>query len=106
MHQGDWPFEYSPETLCITTPEVLEGSSDILRAWPDDEFGPAWAFMPSESPERVSGATLRAMLELDATLADIGPVPIGWYAHRERRGSLWQKSPIPPEEGKQARPPR
>jgi hypothetical protein len=91
----DWPFEDPPETLCITTPEVLTGDADVCWAWPDDEEGRYWSFMQASTPERVSSTTLQVLLELDPTLADIGPVPLGWYAHREHRGALWQKSPLP-----------
>jgi hypothetical protein len=93
MNPHAWPFDDPPQTSCATTPDILAGKA--LRAWPDDERGRTWAFFPDGVPALVSGSTLAAMYELDPSLADIGPVPVGWYAHRERPGALWRRSPIP-----------
>jgi len=91
-----WPFDQEPRAVAITTRQVLDLGFPILRVVHySDEAD--WAFTCGTTNDS-DDARLIAMeeaLQLDASLAEIANLPLGWGASRPQKGGVWSLYPFP-----------
>lgn len=103
---GPWPFGDEPRNVAvITTRQVLAGRP-VVRVSHDADDG-MWQFL-CDSPGGADGerptsdgrvVALEQALLLDPTLAELGDLPLGWGATRERPGAPWRWAPNAPDDG-------
>lgn len=87
---ADWQFDGAPNTACLTTSFVLDGSP-ILRVYHDYDGG--WQFHGSpDHPATTDVArlvSLGSMIARDISLSELHDLPFGWRASRVTVASPW-----------------
>lgn len=86
-------FKDSPDTMVITTKEIIDGTKLVLYVSHDKEDG-MWQFLDGSMKFDIDDArivTLEEMFEIDNSLALIGDLPNGWIAERDNRKAFWKR---------------
>ena len=90
---ADWPFEDSPNVAVITTQAVLEGEWITFASLDAEDCD--WQFHcqgePAEEDARV--VSLRRIVTLDPSIAELADLPLGWCAWRTSADAPWQRAP-------------
>lgn len=97
QHKDDgWPFADPPNVAVFTLRSVIREGAEIVRVTHDDQDG-AWQFLDRGGArmEEAMVVGLGTMLRHDPTIADLGHLPTGWSATRERAGAPWSWSRNP-----------
>jgi hypothetical protein len=93
MKNADWPFDQAPNVAAVTTRQVIERRLPILCVthYSDDH---SWGFVCGSTDETEDGRVIAMSeaLEMDTTLREIGDLPPGWTARREKVGGFWQRA--------------
>lgn len=99
---ANWQFDDAPNSVCLTTSFVLDGSP-ILRVYHDYDGG--WQFHgESDHPVTTDIArlvSLGSMITRDGTLSSLHDLPCGWRARRATVDGLWTReknNPFPTHE--------
>lgn len=93
--QAVWPFEDPPNTAVFCSVRILDEGEWIHRVAHDENDG-AWQFHPSESIatlNEVAVTSLRRIVELDPSVAELADLPLGWVAERESKAASWRRRP-------------
>ena len=90
--EKDWPFDQAPDAAAITTRQVINEGSPILRVthYSDDH---SWAFVCGTTDNADDGRVI-SMAEavgLDPSLLEIADLPPGWSAWRAKFGGDWSR---------------
>ncbi len=90
----DWKFQDPPNLAVIVHRTVLYSGEWIAYVSHDADDG-GWQFHSREvlTAEEAAVVSLQNILELDAGIADLADLPMGWHAWREEPASTWQRSP-------------
>ena len=90
----DWPFDEKPNVATITTRPIMDRSSWIALVSHDEDDG-GWQFIGPEGPleDQAMIVALRNILAIDASIAELADLPLGWRAWRDDPGSPWQRAP-------------
>lgn len=93
----EWKFD-DPENVAVyTTKGIMKGGKFISYVSHDDDDG-AWQFhddTPGSVPESEAMiVSLKRMVELDSTIAELADLPLGWHAWRVSINSAWSRAPI------------
>ena len=88
---GEWPFEDGPRVAVFTTTHVVRSRKPIVYVSHDADDG-SWQF---HSEDRVSTKdamiiALEEILKIDASIAGLANLPLGYCATRRDRGSAWK----------------
>ncbi|MEK3808241.1 hypothetical protein MHB63_17115 [Bacillus sp. FSL H8-0547] len=86
-------FKDAPDTMVITTKEIIDGTKPVLYVSHDKEDG-MWQFFDGSMKFDIDCArivSLEEMLEIDNSLASIGDLPLGWIAERDNRKAFWKR---------------
>lgn len=91
-----WTFKVPVETGTFTTRQVLDGSRPILEVYHDHDD--SWQFLCGTTLDidDLKLACLGCMVERDDALLQLADLPQGWVAHRESKGSSWEREPLQP----------
>ena len=87
----DWKFADPPHTGVFLSKAVNEGSEAVTFVSHDAEDG-AWQFLGDSMSD--SGAVIVCFhhpIDNDATLVELGDLPLGWYAERTTVGAAWTR---------------
>ena len=90
---GEWPFEDESKVAVFTTTHVMKDGLPILYVSHDSDDG-GWQFhygRPVSTKEAMIVA-LEEVLEIDATIASLSNLPLGYCARRKDRRSAWRIS--------------
>lgn len=89
----NWPFADPPNVAVFTSKKILAGDDWIYYVSHDEDDG-AWQFHPKSGPTSESEAAvagLSTMLALDASIAELADLPLGWCAWRDIPEAPWQR---------------
>ena len=86
----DWPFHEGKNRSAITTRQVLEGHPILLVS--HDEDGD-WQFVCGTTDDEEDGrvVSLKEILKLDGSIAELADLPVGWEASRDTPEKPWQR---------------
>lgn len=89
-----WPFEDPENTASITTVRVLDGTHPICLVTHDAEDG-MWQFLcgTTNAPGNARVVSLHSIVDLDASVAELADLPLGWRASRLAPGDSWHREP-------------
>src|SRR5256885_148259 len=94
---SEWKFNDPPNVAVIANRKIAEKADWIAYVSHDAEDG-AWQFHNSEpGPAKESEGvvvSLRDILQIDPTTAELADLPPGWHAWRESKSSAWQRARI------------
>ena len=87
-----WPFADKPNVAVFTTKSVASGKDSILFVSHDADDG-SWQFLGSDelTEGTASVVGLSSVVRLDASIAELADLPLGWIAHRETRRDPWTR---------------
>ena len=89
---SDWPFDDAPNTACIATSFVLDGSP-ILRVYHDFDGG--WQFHGDDTQscdqDDAKMVSLSSMVDRDKSLSTLHDLPYGWLAYRNQSNAKWTR---------------
>ena len=90
-----WPFSDPPNVAVIVDRKILSGAAWIAYVSHDADDG-TWQFQTSDpGPPHESDAavvSLRSILALEKSLAELADLPPGWHAWREPGDSQWRRA--------------
>ena len=92
----DWPFDDPPNVATFSLRDVMEGRRPILLVTHDAEDG-AWQFLDGRDnpdPDDAVVLSLDCVLSIDASIAQLADLPLGWRAWRDDVKQPWQREPI------------
>jgi hypothetical protein len=86
----DWNHPFN--VAVVTVDEIVAGQRDVLLVRHDDGHG-GWQFYDGQDVRgRKPKIIVREeMLKLDASLAEITDLPVGWLARRKAKGQPWTR---------------
>lgn len=87
----DWPFKDARSTSVFTSKSVARGEMWIQFVSHDAEDG-AWQFHPpgDQTPEEsATVVSLQTIFRLDASIAELADLPVGWWAERAAKDAPW-----------------
>ncbi len=93
---AEWPFQDLPNVAVIANKRIVHQGEWIAYVSHDADDG-GWQFHVSDpAPPREKDAavvSLRSIVQLDPTVADLADLPLGWHAWRDSRDSQWRRAP-------------
>ena len=93
MPDSDWPFDQPPNCAVITLRSIVFDGATILHVTHDaDDHG--WQFLSggSANVEDASVVSLKEIVALDPTVAEVADLPPGWQGRRRSRNDPWVRS--------------
>ena len=88
----NWLFDQEPDVAAITTRQVIEGGLPILHVvhYSDDH---SWAFTCGTTDKTQDGrvVSMKEILNIDPTLAEVADLFPGWGAVRNHVGDKWKR---------------
>lgn len=90
MSRKKWKFDDGPDTPCIFSHFVLEGSPVTLVS---HDYDGNWQFHGDEPSDitRAEIFCLSCALELDALIEELCDLPYGWAAERKSQKHKWRR---------------
>lgn len=91
-----WKFKEPPNLAVLTTWQVLNQVSWIARVSHDADDG-GWQFHGPGSRTESDAAvvSLRSIVELDPSVAEVADLPVGWCAFRDAPTAPWCREKKP-----------
>jgi hypothetical protein len=89
-----WTFSDPPNVAVFTTWPIVRGEDWIGLVYRDADDG-AWQFLGAsgvQESDKPAIVGLRQILGLDASIAELADLPIGWRAWRAARDAPWHRS--------------
>lgn len=85
-----WKFKEPQNTVVITTNNIIQGNSEILYVFHDEDDG-IWQFLDNDicSEENARIVALKEIVELDNSISLISDLPLGYMAYRLSKSSKW-----------------
>lgn len=85
-----WEFKEPQNTVVITTNNIIQGDSEILYVFHDEDDG-IWQFLDNSicSEENARIIALKEIVELDNSTSLISDLPLGYMAYRLSKNSEW-----------------
>jgi hypothetical protein len=86
----DWKFPDSPHTAAYLSETVHNGTEQVTYVSHDAEDG-AWQFL-GDTMSDGGGPVISCLhhaIDKDPNLAELGDLPVGWYAERNSFGEPW-----------------
>lgn len=94
----NWPFRDPPNVAVVVNRRIVSEHDWIAYVSHDEPDG-GWQFHNKGSaPTEVDAlvVSLREILQLDPTVAELSDLPLGWHAQRESKASPWHRSKSQP----------
>jgi hypothetical protein len=89
-----WPFDEPQILAVISNRKVIFGGEWIALVAHDEDGG--WQFLSHETSPLKEGdaviVSLREILRLDPSIAELADLQLGWRAWRRSKDSPWQRS--------------
>jgi hypothetical protein len=87
-----WPFDGPENAAAATTASVVRLGAPILLVQHLAE-GEGWSFLDGEPFDIADGMliSMRHVVDIDPTVAEVSDLPEGWLARRERIGAPWTR---------------
>jgi hypothetical protein len=91
--QKEWVFRDLPNTMVLTTQDIISGHSPILLVYHDADDG-MWQFHAGEEVniDLATLVSLREIVEMDYTVSLVADLPLGWIAWRDSKDTHWSKN--------------
>jgi hypothetical protein len=88
-----WPFQDPENVAVFTTRSIVKKKKPILYVSHDDDDG-AWQFHDGAKPDPTQAIilTLREIVALDRSVAELADLPMGWTAERASRSQPWVRT--------------
>jgi hypothetical protein len=85
-----WPFADAPNTASFTSTHIFKQGMPILQVSHDENDG-AWQFHSGQSvtTKDLMIVGLDEIVRLDASIAALADLPLGWQATRSSPSSEW-----------------
>ena len=99
-----WPFEASHDTTCYVDRRILEGRRSILHFIREPAGDMGQSVYHAMTGDALEDSTVIAIvgldhvLSLDAGLAELARLPVGWEAVRASTDAPWVSQPIPEDD--------
>jgi hypothetical protein len=89
----DWKFQDPPNVAVITNKRIIKSQDWIAHVSHDEDDG-GWQFHGRGPLNEQDAAvvSLRSIVELDPSVAELADLPLGWSASRESPDSPWHRS--------------
>ncbi len=90
-----WPFADPPDTPVLTTREIVDDRQHAAFVRHDEDDA-SWQFHVGAglySPDDARVSSLDEMLRIDASVAELASLPLGWVACRESGQQPWRRLP-------------
>lgn len=86
-----WPYEYPPDTACLTVQDVMTGKRPVLKVNRDTDGG--WQFLSGIKVSEQDTITvgLGEIFKLDNSMSSVADMAPGSYAVRESQYSSWRR---------------
>jgi hypothetical protein len=93
----DWPFADPPNTVVISTRQVLREGYPVLFVSHDSDGD--WQVLCGTTTDAKDALVIRLdeALQLDHSIASLADMPRGWAARRRSPGDSWTRESITPE---------
>jgi hypothetical protein len=92
---SQWPFDDPPNLAVVSHRTVIFGQEWIALVSHDADDG-GWQFLSHEtSPLKESDGvvvSLREIVQIDPSVAQLADLPLGWRAWRGAKNSLWHRA--------------
>ncbi|MBV9126235.1 MAG: hypothetical protein JO112_23035, partial [Planctomycetes bacterium] len=90
--EREWPFEDPPNVAVFTLTKILHDGQPILLVAHDEDDG-AWQFLDGDEvrAEEAALVSLKTIVTLDQTVAELADLPCGWIAWRQQADQPWQR---------------
>ncbi len=88
-------FDDPPALAVLVNRDIVRGNAWTAYVSHDADDG-GWQFHNASRQaleKDVMVISLREMLDLDPSLAELHDLPLGWYAWREQKDGKWHRSP-------------
>lgn len=87
---NDWCFSEPPNTIVITTKNIMLGNLYIKSVYHDIDDG-FWQFLDGTeiSENDAVLVSLDEIIQLDSSIKELNQLPLGWEAHRENIYTHW-----------------
>ena len=90
-----WPFDEPQNLAVISNGKVIFGGEWIALVSHDEDDG-GWQFLSHKTSPLKEGdaviVSLRKILRLDPSIAELADLPPGWRAWRRSKDSPWQRA--------------
>jgi len=90
MAKADWIFNDFPNTMMLTTRDVMIEKRPILYVSHDSDDG-MWQFHSGEdvNMDKAMLISLKEIVDYDFTILHIANLPLGWIAWRDNLQASW-----------------
>ena len=90
MEEINWFFKESPDTMVLTTKDVVIKRCPILFVSHDLDDG-MWQFHSNEQVDMNEAmlVSLQEIVTFDFSITNISSLPLGWIAFRDNLQSSW-----------------
>lgn len=87
---NNWAFKDLPNTMALTTKDVLTMKKPILFVSHDEDDG-IWQFHTGEDVDMGDAilVSLKEIVDYDPSVTVLNDLPLGWIAWREAESSSW-----------------
>jgi len=88
-----WKFKDAENLAVIATTKVMKGEDWISTVFHDADDG-GWQFLSGGMLAEGDAAvvSLRNIVDLEPSIAELSDLPLGWHAWRTSRTSPWMRS--------------
>lgn len=92
MSSDKWAFLDLPNTMALTTKDVIVNGKPVLVVYHDEDDG-MWQFHSGDDVDIEDAVlvSLREMIESDSSLIELADLPLGWVAWRDNTNSQWYR---------------
>jgi hypothetical protein len=87
-----WLFKDLPNTMALTTKDVVIKKTPILFVSHDEDDG-MWQFHCNDDVDMNDAilVSLKEIVDYDSSVTKLADLPFGWIAFRESNQSLWNR---------------
>jgi hypothetical protein len=95
MKKKEWPFDEAPNVAVISDYRIVGKETWIYYVSHDVDDG-AWQFHGPDGfagEEQAVVVSLKSILDLDDSIAELADLPLGWCAWRKSKSGKWLRAP-------------
>jgi hypothetical protein len=92
---NNWIFKDEPNSMVMTTKNIVEKKENILSVWHDFDDG-MWQFLDGTDVKEEDAmiVSLEYIVGIDDSVNEVSDIPLGWVAWREQKGYPWKRQRV------------